>query len=63
MYLLDSNLFLELLLDQRKADEVEQLLQRTPREKLHISEFSVHSMGITFFAISCLKSLRSSWVN
>lgn len=49
MYLLDSNLFLELLLDQRKADEVEQLLRRTPREKLHVSEFSLYSVGIVLF--------------
>jgi len=49
MYLLDSNLFLELLLDQHKADEVEQLLRKTPREKLHVSEFSLYSVGIVLF--------------
>jgi uncharacterized protein len=49
MYLLDSNLFLELLLDQQKADEVEQLLRRTARERLHLSEFSVYSVGIVLF--------------
>jgi hypothetical protein len=37
MYLLDSNMFLELLLDQDKADEVARFLQTKPREKLHIS--------------------------
>ena len=36
MYLLDSSLFLELLLDQHKADEVEEL-------------FSLYSVGIILF--------------
>ena len=49
MYLLDSNLFLELLLDQHKADEVEELLRSAPREKLHLSEFSLYSVGIILF--------------
>ena len=46
MYLLDTNIFLELLLDQDKADEVELFLRMQPREKLHISEFSLYSVGI-----------------
>jgi predicted nucleic acid-binding protein len=49
MYLLDSNIFLELLLDQDKADEVERLLRTVPREKLHISEFLLYSAGIVLF--------------
>lgn len=49
MYLLDSNIFLELLLDQEKADEVEKFLRAVPREKLHISEFSLYSVGIVLF--------------
>lgn len=49
MYLLDSNILLELLLDQDKADEVEQLLRMQPRERLHVSEFSLYSIGIILF--------------
>ena len=49
MYLLDSNVFLELLLDQEGADEVERLLRSVPRERLHISEFSLYSVGIVLF--------------
>ncbi len=49
MYLLDSNIFLELLLDQDKADEVERLLRSVPRERLHVSEFSLYSVGIVLF--------------
>jgi predicted nucleic acid-binding protein len=49
MYLLDSNIFLELLLDQDKADEVERLLRTVLRERLHISEFSLYSVCIVLF--------------
>jgi len=49
MYLLDSNIFLEMLLDQDKADEVEQLLRTKPKGKCYISEFSLYSVGIVLF--------------
>jgi predicted nucleic acid-binding protein len=49
MYLLDTNIFLELLLDQDKADEVEQFLRASSNEKLHISELSLYSIGIVLF--------------
>jgi len=49
MYLLDSNIFLELLLDQDRADKVEQFLRVRPREELHISDFSLYSVGIVLF--------------
>lgn len=49
MYLIDSNVFLELLLDQSKADEAAQFLQSMPDERLHISEFSLYSIGIVLF--------------
>jgi len=49
MYLLDTNVFLELLLDQDRADDVERLLRSVPRERLNISEFSLYSVGIVLF--------------
>ena len=49
MYLLDTNIFLELLLDQERADDVEKLLRSVPRERFHISEFSLYSVGIVLF--------------
>jgi len=49
MYLLDTNIFLELFLDQDKADDVERLLRTAPKERLHISEFSLYSVGIILF--------------
>jgi len=46
MYLLDTNILLELLLDQKKADEVERLLLETPPEMLSVSEFTIDSIGV-----------------
>ena len=45
MYLLDTNIILELLLDQEKADDVEEFLRNTQPENLYISEFTLYSLG------------------
>lgn len=44
MYLLGTNIILEMLLDRDKADEVEQLIRAAPT--LYLSEFSLYSLGI-----------------
>jgi hypothetical protein len=46
MYLVDTNIWLERLLDQTRSDEVRQFLDATPSEHLFISDFSLHSIGI-----------------
>lgn len=46
MYLLDTNVVMELLLNQERADEVEQFLQGVSPDILHITEFALDSMGI-----------------
>jgi predicted nucleic acid-binding protein len=46
MYLLDTSIILELLLDQDRADEVERFLRSTPPEELYLSEFALYSLGI-----------------
>jgi predicted nucleic acid-binding protein len=46
MYLLDTNIFLEMLLDQDRADDVERFLRHTPPEQLYLSEFALYSLGI-----------------
>lgn len=46
MYLLDTNILLELLLDQEKADEVERLLRHLSPDRLYLSEFTLYSLGI-----------------
>lgn len=46
MYLLDTSIILELLLDQEKADDVESFLRSNQAECLYLSEFSLYSLGI-----------------
>jgi len=47
VYLLDTNIILELLLDQDRADQVAAFLSQAVPDSLHISEFSLYS---TIFA-------------
>ena len=46
MFLVDSNVWLELLLEQQKADEVRQFLEGVDAAELAISEFSLYSIAI-----------------
>lgn len=46
MYLVDSNVWLELLLEQERAEEVAQFLQIVGTDKLWITEFTIYSIGI-----------------
>ncbi len=46
MFLLDTNIWLELLLNQEKADAVREFLQTTEAHLLSITEFSLYSIGI-----------------
>jgi len=49
MYLFDTNIILELLLDQDRAEEVERFLRNTSPEQLYLSEFALYSLGIILF--------------
>src|SRR5436305_12825895 len=46
MYLLDTNILLELLLNQKKAGDVDRLLLNIPTRDLYLTEFSLYSIGI-----------------
>jgi uncharacterized protein len=46
MFLIDTNIWLELLLEQENADHVRAFFQRTDASLLAISEFSLYSIGI-----------------
>jgi predicted nucleic acid-binding protein len=46
MFLVDTNIWLERLLDQARSDEVGRFLDVTPSDRLFISDFSFHSIGI-----------------
>ncbi len=46
VYLLDTSILLELLLEQERADEVEQFLRFAPGGSLYLSDFSLYSLGL-----------------
>lgn len=45
MYLLDTNIWLELL-DQERSEEVGRFLTQIPSNQLLMSDFSLHSIGV-----------------
>ena len=48
MFLIDTNIFLEIFLDQAKKDICKEFLVDN-NEQLHISDFSLHSIGVVLF--------------
>ena len=46
MYLIDTNIWLERFLDQARAEEVSYFLGRVPSERLFITDFAFHSIGV-----------------
>ena len=46
MYLVDTNIWIERLLDQEQSAEVGQLLSKIPGDQLLVSDFTLHSIGI-----------------
>lgn len=49
MYLLDTNIFLELLLDQKESESVRALLSSKDPDDLSISDLAFHSIGIILY--------------
>ena len=56
-YLLDTNIWLERLLDQDRADEVKQLLDTIPSDRLLITDFSFHSIGVILLRLERTEAL------
>ncbi|GAB6286191.1 MAG: type II toxin-antitoxin system VapC family toxin [Methanoregula sp.] len=46
MYLVDTNIWLERLLDQEKSDEVGEFLSVVHSDMMGITDFSLHSIGV-----------------
>jgi predicted nucleic acid-binding protein len=46
MYLVDTNIWLERLLDQDQSEEVGRFLAQTPTDQLLMSDFTLHSIGV-----------------
>ncbi len=59
MYLLDTNIWLELLLNQEKAKEVEQFLDFIKDSDIYISSFSLYSICIYLCRIDKFDTLKS----
>jgi predicted nucleic acid-binding protein len=57
MYLVDTNVWLERLLDQEKSEEVGQFLDRIPSEHLAITDFAFHSIGVVLSRLSPTEAL------
>lgn len=47
--LLDSNIFLELILDQEKSSEVRALFEKPSDFDFFVTDYSVHSIGLLLF--------------
>jgi len=48
MYLVDTNVFLEILLNQKRKEKCKKFLNANVG-RLHISDFSLHSIGVILF--------------
>lgn len=51
MNLIDTNIVLELLLEQDKAESVRNLFKKVPVSDMSMSDFSLHSIGIFLLKI------------
>jgi hypothetical protein len=49
VYLLDTNIFLELLLEQEESGSVRSLLTRSSPDELAVSDLAFHSIGIILY--------------
>lgn len=45
-YLIDTNVWLELLLDQEKSEIVSRFFDNVPIDQLFVSDFAIHSIGV-----------------
>ena len=57
MYLVDTNVWLERLLDQERSVEVGRFLTHIPTDRLLMSDFTLHSIGLILTRLGQGKSL------
>jgi uncharacterized protein len=58
MYLVDTNIWLERLLEQERAEEVREFLEQVTTGQLLISDFSYHSIGVILHRLKKLPALE-----
>ncbi len=51
MYLIDTNIFLELLLKQDRYREVDRFLKNVNSSDLYVTEFTIYSIGVILFRL------------
>jgi len=47
--LIDTNIFLEVILEQEKAEEARRLLSKAEEHEFFLSDYSLHSIGLLLF--------------
>ena len=48
MFLPDANIFLEYILQRSRVQEVKDFFQRADLSTLHMSDFSLHTLGVIY---------------
>jgi hypothetical protein len=57
VYLVDTNIWLERLLDQDRSEEVGEFLQRVADDRLYLTDFTLHSIGIILLKLEEAETL------
>lgn len=57
MYLIDTNVWLERLLDQARSDEVGRFLDTITSESLFVTDFAFHSIGVILIRLNQKEAL------
>ena len=58
-YLLDTNIWLEVLLDQAQAESARRLIAATSPVDLYMTDFTLHSIGVILTRIKRLATLHA----
>ena len=58
MFLVDSNIFLEGLLEQEQSSKVQSFLEKTNVNDLYITNFSLHSIGVLLTRVKKINLLH-----
>jgi predicted nucleic acid-binding protein len=57
--LLDTNVFLEIILSQERAEEAKELLLKSEQHEFFITDYSLHSIGLLLFRKKQHKAFRA----
>ena len=58
VFLIDTNVWLERLLDQEKSKEVGELFDSIPSERLFITDFTFHSIALVLSKLNNVEALK-----